>query len=140
MREAFMICPKCGKKMQLIKEFSAPSSLCRQDGSGCHEWCEFYRCWNCSTRRYVNQEPVMAIDVKALEITKRRYNPAVKTAAHHIVVKFYKSISDQRQGGASWYAIAHLLSQAGHRCQEKTLQKHFLLEHDKRVMGNEAQT
>lgn len=49
-----------------------------------------------------------------------------------IAIDFYDSIARQRAAKVTFETIARLLTQAGHRCNDRTLQKFFLLEKAKR--------
>ncbi|MEI7815570.1 MAG: hypothetical protein WCI45_00135 [Desulfuromonadales bacterium] len=95
-------------------------------------------CWKCGFWRDADIVPVVCGVPPRVDVSKRDYDPAEKTAVYHIVVKFFDSIAAQRGKGISWYTVAKLLTQSGHRCQEKTLQKYFLLEQGKRCGDEKA--
>lgn len=125
-----MSCPKCGARLREETSYSGHSGLMRQDGGSAPTVVSGLSCWRCGFWRDAVVVPVIAgVPPQDKAAT---YNPAVKVAAHHIAVKFYDSIVRQRAAGVSWFIIASLLTKAGHRVQEKSLQKHFLLEQEKR--------
>lgn len=133
-----MSCPKCGTRLREEHTFSGSSGLLRQSGGSATNMVSGFTCWKCGYWRDADVVPVVCgVPPKAGE-PRREYDPVEKTATYHIVVKFFDSITTQRQKGVSWYAVAKLLTQAGHRCQEKTLQKHFLLEQGKRCGDEKA--
>jgi hypothetical protein len=59
-----------------------------------------------------------------------------------IVLRFYGCIALCRAVSVTFEAIARQLTQAGHKCCDRTLQKYFLLEQGKRRSDgcSEAQT
>ncbi len=135
-----MTCPKCQARLQPVQMFSGSSGLLRQNGGSASTEVNGVSCWRCGYWRDAEIVPVMgSVPLKSDE-PKRVFDPVEKTATHFIVMKFYESIVVQRNAGASWYAVAQLLTQAGHRCQEKTLQKHFLMEQGKRCGDEKEQT
>ena len=89
-------------------------------------------CRNCGCRVNADIDAVMQYQPVKANSVEFKWHAAQKVATYYIVVKFFDSIAAQRKSGASWYAIAKLLSQSGNRVQEKTLQKHFELEQGKR--------
>lgn len=127
-----MSCPKCGTRLREERTFSGSSGLLRQSGGSATNMISGFTCWKCGYWRDADVVPVMmAVPTKSDE-PRREWDPVEKTATHFIVVKFYDSIVKQREAGVSWYTVAQLLTQSGFRVQEKTLQKHFLLEQSKR--------
>lgn len=87
-------------------------------------------CLNCGHRVYggdLQEKPaVVTVDVP------RAGDRVAVNATQNIAVRFFDSIASQRKAGASFETIARLLTLAGHRCGDKTLQKYFLLEQAKR--------
>lgn len=132
-----MSCPRCGTALREEHTFSGSSGLLRQSGESVTNMVSGFTCWNCGFWRDADVVPVMNSIPLTADEPKRDYG-VEKTATYHIVVKFFDSITAQREKGVSWYAVAKLLTQAGHRCQEKTLQKHFLLEQGKRCGDGKA--
>lgn len=127
-----MICPKCTQNTaRLVHEIGRSDSLARQDGVSGAAYISGISCL-CGYWIDADVVPVMSVVPATPAEPKREYSTAEKTSVFYIVVKFFDSIADQREKGISWLVIARLLTQAGHRCQEKTLQKHFLLEQGKR--------
>lgn len=123
-----MNCPKCAKRMDVYCGVSQASQLTRQDEASA-SMVYGYRCWNCGKWVDVEMEPVRGMPVEEI---RPRYNPGIKSQAFFVVERFFESIALQRESGASWYCVAKLLAQAGQLCQEKTLQKYFLLEKNRR--------
>lgn len=129
-----MICPKChANTAREVHIIGQADSLTRQDGISSAGYITGISCL-CGYWRDVEVVPTM----ERPDITKQPYNPAGKTVTFPVVMRFYDSIAQQRKEGVSWYSIARLLCQAGHSCQEKTLQKYFMLEHDKRCGDGKA--
>lgn len=127
-----MHCPKCSTRLRAEQSFFGSSGLLRQVGGVGTNVISGFSCWKCGYWRDAEIVPVVCGVPQLATAPKREYDPVEKTAIHYIVTNFFDSIKAQRESGASWYAIAKLLSQAGQRCQEKTLQKYFLAEHSKR--------
>ncbi|CAB4211747.1 hypothetical protein UFOVP1419_16 [uncultured Caudovirales phage] len=126
-----MICPKCGASgpsMVPVSGLSQPSQLVRQDVTG-GTAINGFSCRICG--KWLEQEidPVRGMPMAE---SRPRYDPGVKTQAFYIAERFFESIVMLRERGASWFAVARLLTKIGHRCQERTLQKYFLKEQSRR--------
>ncbi|MFZ4856166.1 MAG: hypothetical protein ACOYL3_07190 [Desulfuromonadaceae bacterium] len=136
-----MICPKCGKRMCGFVGTSQVSQLSRQD-SVCVSAVRGFNCWNCGTWVDDCIEPLIPmpeLERKEAVVPGPRYNEAVKSPAFALVERFFESMLAQRQAGASWHTVAKLMAQAGQYCQEKTLQKYFLLEQRRRCEDGQAE-
>lgn len=131
-----MECPKCRKKMESYCGFSAPSQLARMDGSAAAAMVHGFKCWNCGKWFDAEVVPMQLPEEEA----KPQYNPEVRVQAFYVVERFFDSIAMQRSRGASWYCVAKLMNQAGFKCQEKTLQKYFLLEQERRCRDEAQKT
>lgn len=134
-----MICPKCGKRMCGFDGVSQVSQLSRQDSACGHE-VHGSRCWNCG--KWIDAERVPVCPMPGPTPAtgpSARYNEPVKSAAFALVERFFESMLAQRQAGASWHTVAKLMAQAGQYCQEKTLQKYFMLEQRRRCGDEQAQ-
>lgn len=126
-----MICPHCkANTAREVHVMPRQDSLSRQNGGSGGGYISGISCL-CGYWRDIDVPAVCEVPPRVV-VSGRGYDPAAKLAIYHIVVKFYDSITEQRKAGVSWYTVAQLLNQAGHKCQEKTLQKYFLIEHDKR--------
>ena len=135
-----MICPKCKAKLRSEQMLSGQSGLLRQNGTGAVTLISGVTCWRCGYWRDDEVIPAMLRKIAPEPgETRPKIDCTERTATYHAVGKFFKNIAAQRASGASWYTVAQMLAQAGYRCQEKTLQKYFLLEQRKRC-GDEETT
>lgn len=139
LREQAMRCPHCScntaREVHLI---ASSDSLLRQSGKTGNGFISGISCL-CGYWREPDFVAVMPDIPPKDAIPNQGAHPAEKTATYYIMLQFYDSIVAQLAQGASWYAVAKLLTQAGHRCKQSTLQKHFLLEQGKRC-GDEKAT
>jgi hypothetical protein len=116
---------------------SQPSQLERQDATDARV-VHGYRCWNCGEWRDVEVVPVRPMP--PADTVKPPYVAPFKSQAYLVVERFFDSIAGLRRDGSSWYTVARLMAQAGYKCQEKTLQKYFLMEQHRRNDGQAQAT
>lgn len=117
-----MNCPRCAARgFRADHGFSGASGLRRQDGGSAAVAYNGMSCWCCGHWQEVGIESVMPDIPRDVRISQR-----------DVVVKFFDSITKQVAAGATWYTIAHLLNQAGHRVQDKGLKKWFEIEQAER--------
>src|SRR6185369_6647277 len=132
-----MNCPKCGATMRHERALSGPSGLRRQDGAGTTTIVSGHTCWRCG--KWVDDDVAPVLDYVPEPAKKPgvvKHSPEDTTAVYYIVNRFFDSITRQLAIGASWFTITKLVNRLdGSKCQEKTLQKHYLREQARRSEG-----
>jgi hypothetical protein len=111
--------------------FSQGSSLDRDSGPADPQAYAGLSCWNCGEWRS------RAAHTR-IQMVGRELERLDKFHTQRLVAEFYDLIADQRRKKVAFETIARQLTQAGHRCNDKTLQKYFLLERIKR--GGDGET
>lgn len=123
------MCPKCKKNtLWPVDGYSRSSGLDRSNGNAAPTFISGLSCSNCGVWR----EGADAAAVTLLHPPSRPLERSGRMDTKAIVDSFYESIESQRKAKATYETIARLLTQSGHKCNDKTLQKFFLLEKTKR--------
>ena len=80
----------------------------------------------------------MVVSVAVADTEPRSLERSGRMDTQTIVLEFYDSIARQRKAKTTFEIIARLLTQSGHKCNDKTLQKFFLREQSRRRGDEEA--